>query len=182
MKRFFKWLLRLFKPNPDGYVRNIQEGNGGKSSARFSKAKTKVFEHPVLAWILTKDILSNEEDQQGTTIKLNLRSDARFIPIKLIESPVIRSRKQGLSRVKHEIGMRIGSQEQYETLMAQANKSKPISLLYRDQYGESFIYGKQIGLLLVTKEDNRLDFKGEEEDVFYRVTKECFDQLLPKEE
>ncbi len=132
-------------------MRNIQEGSPS-SGGRYARTKTKQHEHSVLAWILTKDVLSNEENQQGITVKINLRQGAEFNLLKLKGNPKITSKKFGLSQVKHLVTFTLLSEETCADLIAYANQSKPVSFIYRNQYGESYFYGKQIGMLLGKKD------------------------------
>ena len=181
MRRFFKWLFKIFKPDTKGYVRNIQNSQpSGPVSTGYAKSKQKKFDHRVLAWIATRDIVENEEDQQGMSIRLKLRPGKIFQKLVWSDKTKISSKKLGLTKVRQEIHLVLhGDDPAGIELKKTLNNDIAVSLLYRDPFGEAFLYGEHKGFLSDGEEGEVILLKAEENDVFYQVSENCFNELIP---
>lgn len=182
MKRFFDWLLTIFRPNKTNYVRNIQDGKSEPtaSGGGYSGKKRKRFSNSLLAWCPTAQISLIEKNQQGVIEKLMVKKDGGFAILAASGSPVVESKKKGLSAVAHNLSFSIqGTDQSAAECLKQAQAGTPISFIYRSVYGDSILLGEKNGLHLKNEEGAQLRFAGEEADVFFHISEECLNELLP---
>jgi len=181
MKRFFKWLLTIFRPESKNYVRNIQEGKDSKSSeSAYSGSKRKRSYQAVLAWSHQSDIASIEKDKKGVFVEIRMKLEKGFQVLALNETPVVSSRKKGLSAVAHSLEFTVDTEdESTRLLIEQAQSKKPLCFLYRSVYGDVVLLGEESGLEMTEYDGSKIKFSGEETDVFFHVAEECLVKLLP---
>ncbi len=181
MKRFFNWLLTIFRPNTKNYVKNIQEDKSPVSSgAGYAKSKRKRYSNNLLAWSFPKDILENEKDNQGVSVSIRMKADSSFKTIDFSDKPLVNSAKKGLSAVTHTLEFTINPlDESTKKLIEEAKNKKPICFIFRSVYGDIYLLGEKNGLELKDLDGSKIKFSGEETDVFFHVAEECLNVLLP---
>lgn len=179
MKRFFDLLLKVFKPDKSKYVRVVQDPYPTQSGGQgFGSGKKKKSSNRVLAWALTSDILDNKEDKQGVSVDIVLRKDRQFRILKNLKHLSISSHKRGLTKVKHHVEFTLKDEDKLE-FDAIISHGKSISFLYRTEEGVVLFLGERNGLLGIEDENGKYVFTGEENDVFFKVSDDCFYKLLP---
>ncbi|MCK5820891.1 MAG: hypothetical protein KAH17_03350 [Bacteroidales bacterium] len=181
MKRFFKWLLTIFRPDSKKYVKNIQGGSDSNNSkSSYSASKRKRSFPAVLAWSHKSDIIENNKDNQGVSISISMKPDTGFHVLNLPEAPLVQSRKKGLSAVAHRLEFMVDTDiESTVAFIEEAKGKKPLCFLYRSGHGDVVILGEENGLELIEYDGSKIEFSGEETDVFFHVSEECFIKLLP---
>lgn len=177
MKKFFEWLFKAFSPDKSKYVKNMSVNTPATSSDSVVSGRKRKADSPVLAWIPRVKILENQEDNQGMTTDLILKSGASFVEIEVGQQIKVTSKKKGLSAVEHEVIFKENSAP--TNLIEQAAREAGITFLYRNDDGELLILGEGEGLKMTHREDGSVVFSGQEKDVFYRVSEECFKKLMP---
>ncbi|MEA1877764.1 MAG: hypothetical protein U9N86_12980 [Bacteroidota bacterium] len=181
MNRFFKWLLTIFRPDSKNYVKNIQGENiSDKSEVAYSGSKRKRSFKAVLAWSYKSDIIENNKDNQGVSVSIKMKPKAGFRVLDVAENPLVKSQKRGLSAVAHKLEFVVDtSDESTVALIEEAENKRPLCFLYRSVHGDIVILGEENGLELIEYDGSRIEFSGEETDVFFHVSEDCFDKLLP---
>lgn len=186
MKKFLRWFMKLFRPDPKGFVRNIQTNSsqGKNTTESFVKSSKKaVLENDLVFWIPAGKIVEIDKNSQGQTTDIHLASGAAFIPVKYSGSFSQTARKQGLSRVTHHLGFKLVESDELslaaEDLIA---KNTKISILHVDRYGDGFFYGEDKGLSIQTFNEHLMVLEGTEDNVFYELTHECLKKVVPKTE
>lgn len=178
MKRFFNWIFKVFRPDSSRYVKNLQDQPSGNTQEAYVTVKKKKSGQPVLAWIATKDVVENKEDNQGVTLELVLKTGAQFKMLGYHDQITISSQKKGLSAVEHQIVFGADSGLP-DDLKSTGLSGASVTFLHRTAEGECLILGEAEGLKMSDGDEGSVVFKGRENDVFYRVSEDCFYTLLP---
>lgn len=177
--------MKLFRPDKSGYVRNIQTASGSeKSGARKSaKGKKAVFDTDRFYWVPTNKIIEIRKNSQGMTVEIHLASGTEITPLSYSGQFRQSARKQGLSKVIHHLEFSLGENDLF---LAEADSSKStgakFSFLHVNRYGDGFFYGEEKGLSIVSLDKGRVVLEGTENNVFYEMTQECLQRLIPKTE
>ena len=177
--------MKLFRPDKSGYVRNIQTpADNGKAGAKKSaKGKRAVFDKDRFYWLPTNKIIEIKKNSQGMTVEIHLASGTEILPLAYTGEFKQSARKQGLSKVMHHLEFSLGEKD---LLLAEADRNKSngmkFSFLHVNRYGDGFFYGEEKGLSIVSLEKGRIVLEGTENNVFYEMTQECLQRLIPKTE
>jgi hypothetical protein len=185
MLKFLRWFMKLFRPEKSGYVRNIQtsadkEKTGVRKSAKGKKA---VFDTDRFFWIPTNKIVEIKKNSQGMTVEIHLASGTEITPLLYTGEFRQSAKKQGLSKVIHHLEFSLGEKD---LLLAEADRIKStgtnLSFLHVNRYGDGLFYGEEKGLSIMSLEKGRIVLEGTENNVFYEMTQECLQRLIPKTE
>lgn len=185
MLKFLRWFMKLLKPEPSGFVHNMQtDPSQGKEYAKDQvTGKKAIREKDLVYWIPTNKIVEIKKNSQGITTNIHLASGSAFLPIEYDGKLETRQKKQGLSRVSHHIEISPAKSEalklQLEEILSKGTK---ISILHINRYGDGFLYGEVKGLAVEILDNNNIVLKGTEDNVFYELTRECMQKAVPKTE
>ncbi len=135
--------------------------------------KTKLF------FIPASEIIDKEETQGGLSTNLKLSDDWKFREIKLSSEPKIIDKKRGIARVVQEIEAEYDNSEKISEIFQHIkNISLTLSVLRIDEQGNAFLMGENKGMHLIHFDEKTLTLKGEEEDIFYKVSAECASKII----
>lgn len=180
MKRFFDWLLTVFRPEKKNFVRNIQKTEakpqGGSGYKKPTKKKSFT---EVLAFIPKGFVGKVDKDNQGIAVAVTLRKGTAFQLIKEAKSIKISSQKRGLSAVTHEVAFGLDGGNPLATSLVEKSNKGGLCFLVRRKNGDHLLLGNSTGLKNIESDASGLVFKGEEPDVFYHISEVCFKELLP---
>ena len=179
--------MKLFRPDSSGFVRNMQaapdQGNSSGSVKTGGSLKKLVNEKDQLFWVLTNKIIEIEKNGQGFTTNIHLASGSVFRNIQYLGKMKLRSKKQGLSKVSHQIEFVLSDEDD---LAIEAGdivlRNTYVSILHMDRYGDGFLYGEAKGLEITKLEKGHMVLEGSEDNVFYEMTKECLKRVVPIKE
>ena len=185
--------MKLFRPDKSGYVRNIQTGTDkGKGHGRkAAKGKKAVFETDRFFWVPTNKIIEIKKNNQGMTVEIHLAAGAEITPLTYTGTFRQTAKKQGLSKVIHHLEFSLEDKDlpltpEKDLLLAECEGIKSsglnLSFLHVNRYGDGFLYGEEKGLSIISLEENRIVLEGTENNVFYEMTQECLQRLIPKTE
>ena len=186
MRKFFKWLFKIFRPDPSGYVKNIQDGSEnneplGKSTA--GGRKKAVNDKELFYWLPISKIRSVSKNDQGLTSSINISPGAEYYKINYEGDVSLKVKKQGLSRVNYRLEITPGIDDELAKAGQEfLSEKKNISILHIDKYGDGFLYGEVRGLSVLEFENGRMILEGAEESVFYEITRECVQATISEKE
>lgn len=187
MEKFLRWLMKLFSPDSSGFVKNIQTGSetGNKQATIKTAAKGKkvVNEKDCLFWVPTSKVVEVRKNGQGYTDEIHLASGTVFLNLDIEGNIEVVSKKQGLSKVSHHLEMKLAENDGFlkEAQSFEAQKTS-ITILHIDKYGSGFLYGESTGLFILEQDSLNIVLEGSEDNVFYEMTKECLNKVVPNKE
>jgi len=185
MLKFFTWFMKLLHPDPEKFVRNIQTGheNGNQTDGGVKPGKKSVSDKDLVFWMPTKKIIEVKKNNQGLITDIHLASGAGFTKVNYIGKFVHTSKKQGLSRVYNHISVNLSTEDELvvksKELMEQDAR---LTFLHIGRYGDGFIYGESKGLSIREFDGKLMVLDGTEDNVFYELSQECLEKLVPKKE
>lgn len=179
--------MKLFRPDTKGFVKNIQAGSETGSMQAIAKSAVKniklVNEKDSLFWVLTSKIVEVKKNGQGFTNDIHLASGSGFLNLNFDEKVKILSKKQGLSKVSHHLEMELAENDELlkDAKNFEAQKTN-ITILHIDKYGSGFLYGESKGLSILEQDGLNIVLEGSEDNVFYEMTKDCLNKVVPNKE
>lgn len=185
MRKFFRWLFKIFRPDPSGYVKNIQDGpekdeNADRGTARVKKA---LKDRDSLFWLPANMISSIGKNDQGLTTSIKLAPGAEFSQINYEGDFSLRIKKQGLSRVNYHLEFNPGIDDEFaKSGQELISGKKKVSILHIDRYGDGCLYGEANGLSVLEFENGKMIVEGVEDNVFYEISRECVKSIIPEKE
>ncbi len=187
MQKFLRWLMKLFSPDSSGFVKNIQTGSETGSKQATSKTAVKgkkiINAKESLFWVPTSKVIEVEKNGQGYTDEIHLASGTVFLNLDIVGNVKVVSKKQGLSKVSHHLEMKLAESDGLlrEAQGFEAQKTN-ITILHIDRYGSGFLYGESTGLFILEQDGLNIVLEGSEDNVFYEMTKECLNKVVPNKE
>jgi len=177
--------LKLFRPKSSEFVRNIQADSvQGKTTGQVLKGgKKAIREKDLILWIPTGKIVEIDKNSQGQTRDIHLASGAGFERINFSGNLKQSAKKQGLSKVVHHLEFILNDGD---SLLGKApefiSKSTTLSILHVNRFGDGFFYGEEKGLSIAAFDDKLMVLEGTEDNVFYELTNEYLQKVIPKSE
>lgn len=185
MLKFLRWFMKLIQPKSSRFVRNIQTDSAeGKSSSEVLKTGKKATqEKDMIFWIPTNKIVEIDKNSQGHTTDIHLASGAAFKQINYTGKLIQSAKKRGLSKVAHHLEFVLTEGDDLMGIVEDyiSNKNK-LSLLHVNRFGDGFFYGEENGLSITAFEDSLMVLDGTEDNVFYELTNEYVQRVIPKSE
>ena len=186
MRKFFKWLFKIFRPDPKGYVRNIQDSDTPKVAASGSSVrgmKKAVSDRDSFFWLPVSRVSGVTKNDKGLTASIKPVAGFDFVAVAYQGEPGITIRKQGLSKVNFHLEFKLdGDDKLAEAAGELISDKKNITILHINRYGDGFLYGESMGLELKGFENGRLVLEGVEDNVFYEISRECVQATVPAKE
>ena len=185
MLKFLRWFMKLFRPDSERFVKNINMDSGAKGNTgnKVATGKKAVHEKDMFFWIPSSKIISIKKNSQGFTNEILLASGMTFSKIDYTGKFTQSARKQGLSRVSYHLEFKLNESDDLTKQAPELkDKNNNITVLHINRFGDGFLYGEQKGLTITEIENNSLVLDGSDDNVFYEMTKECLDRAVPSKE
>ena len=186
MRKFFRWLFKIFRPDKSGYVKNIQSGssdNDKMENAGVRGSRKIVSDKDSFYWLPVSKIRSVQKNDQGLTTSIKLSPGFEFYAINYQRRHTLKVQKQGLSRVNYRLEFSLEGDDKLSVAATEfISENKNISILHINRYGDGFLYGEATGLAVQELEDGKIVLEGVEDNVFYEISRECVQTILPKQE
>lgn len=178
--------MKIFRPDSKGFVRNIQtDSDKGKQMAQpgVSAGKKSIYDKDLIFWIPSGKVLEINKNNQGLTTGIRIASGAAFTSVNYSGSMTYKAKKQGLSKVSHYLHLNL---EPGDDLLSKAEDflatNIKLSVLHVDKFGDGFLYGENQGLAINEIKDSQIVLEGTEDNVFYEISHDCLQKILPKTE
>lgn len=142
----------------------------------FGKAKHVTPKAPKeeLYFIETALLGAKKETQAGLIESVKINENGSFRKLKFTGEATIESKHKGISLVVQSVNLDFVAPFLYKDTFTEGKKAKiSFSLIHKTPKGEYELFGENKGMQVTEITDTHLKLRGEEDDAFYKLTKDC---------